>query len=47
MRQKLTKSKKGDMVEINGVTHIVKQLESKNPSSPGAMTLHKIRFNNL
>jgi elongation factor P len=39
--------KKGMIVDINGVPHIVKQLESKSPSSRGAATLYKIRFNNL
>ena len=35
------------IVEIDGVPHIVKQVESKSPSSRGAATLYKIRFNNL
>jgi len=35
------------IVEIDGVPHIVKQLEAKSPSSRGAATLYKIRFNNL
>ena len=39
--------KKGMVVDLNGVPHIVKQLESKSPSSRGAATLYKIRFNNL
>lgn len=39
--------KKGMIIDINGVPHIVKQLESKSPSSRGAATLYKVRFNNL
>jgi elongation factor P len=39
--------KKGDVVEIDGTPHVVKQLEARNPSSRGASTLYKIRFNNL
>lgn len=39
--------KKGDVVEIDGVPHVVKQLEARSPSSRGASTLYKIRFNNL
>ena len=39
--------KKGMVVDIGGVPHIVKQLESKSPSSRGAATLYKVRFNNL
>lgn len=39
--------KRGMIVEINGAPHIVKQLEAKSPSSRGAATLYKVRFNNL
>jgi elongation factor P len=35
------------VIEIDGVPHIVKHLETKSPSSRGASTLYKIRFNNL
>lgn len=35
------------VVEVNGVPHVVKQIEVRNPSSRGASTLYKIRFNNL
>lgn len=35
------------VVEVNGIPHIVKQIEVRNPSSRGASTLYKIRFNNL
>jgi len=39
--------KKGMVVEINGVPHVVKQVEVRSPSSRGATTLYKVRFNNL
>jgi elongation factor P len=39
--------KKGMVVEINGIPHVVKQVEVRSPSSRGASTLYKIRFNNL
>jgi len=35
------------IIDMEGVPHIVKQLEAKSPSSRGAATLYKIRFNNL
>lgn len=44
---KASELKKGDVVEFDGVPHVVRQLESKSPSSRGAATLYKIRFNNL
>jgi len=44
---KANELKKGMIVEIDGVPHIVKQLEAKSPSSRGAATLYKVRFNNL
>ncbi|MCD2449264.1 elongation factor P-like protein YeiP [Methylicorpusculum oleiharenae] len=39
--------KKGMVVDINGVPHVVKQVEVRSPSSRGASTLYKVRFNNL
>lgn len=39
--------KRGVIVEINGAPHVVKQVETKSPSSRGAATLYKIRFTNL
>ena len=39
--------KRGDIIDINGVPHAVKLIESRSPSSRGASTLYKIRFNNL
>jgi len=44
---KASELKRGSVVEINDVPHVVKQLEAKSPSSRGASTLYKIRFNNL
>ena len=39
--------KRGMIIEINGVPHVVKIIESKSPSSRGISTLYKIRYNNL
>lgn len=39
--------KRGDVVQIEGAPHVVKQLEAKSPSARGASTLYKIRFDNL
>jgi len=44
---KASELKRGDIIEINGVPHAVKQIESRSPSSRGASTLYKIRYNNL
>lgn len=44
---KASELKKGMVVEINGAPHIIKQIDIRNPSSRGAATLYKIRFNNL
>ncbi|MEQ1529372.1 MAG: elongation factor P-like protein YeiP [Methylococcales bacterium] len=44
---KASELKRGMVVEINGVPHVVKQVDAKSPSSRGASTLYKIRFNNL
>ena len=43
---KASELKKGTVVEINGEPYIVKSLESRSPSSRGAQTIYKIRFNN-
>lgn len=39
--------KKGMIADIDGDPHIVRQVEAKSPSSRGAATLYKVRFNNL
>ncbi|MGZ8200647.1 MAG: elongation factor P-like protein EfpL [Methylosarcina sp.] len=39
--------KRGMIVEINSIPHVVKQIEVRSPSSRGASTLYKIRFNNM
>lgn len=39
--------KRGDVVEIDGAPYAVKLVDAKSPSSRGASTLYKIRFNNL
>jgi elongation factor P len=37
--------KRGDVVDINDVAYIVKEVEVRNPSARGAQTLYKFRFN--
>ncbi len=44
---KAAELKRGSIVEIAGAPHIVKKVEAKSPSSRGAATLYKIRFNNM
>ena len=44
---KASELKRGMIIDIDGIPHIVKQTESKSPSSRGAATLYKVRFNNL
>ncbi len=39
--------KRGMVVDINGAPHAVKQVDTRSPSSRGASTLYKVRFNNL
>lgn len=39
--------KSGMVVEIDGQPYAVKQVDAKSPSSRGASTLYKVRFNNL
>lgn len=39
--------KRGMVIDIDGVPHIIKQVEAKSPSSRGASTIYKVRFNNL
>ncbi|GAB6140998.1 elongation factor P-like protein YeiP [Methylosoma difficile] len=44
---KASELKRGMVVEIEGVPHVVKNVDVKSPSSRGANTLYKVRFNNL
>ncbi|MFH1156698.1 MAG: elongation factor P-like protein YeiP [Pseudomonadota bacterium] len=39
--------KKGHVVEINDEPYIVKHIDVKTPSARGAVTLYKVRFNNI
>jgi elongation factor P len=39
--------KRGAVVDINSIPHMVKQVEVRSPSSRGATTLYKVRFTNL
>ena len=44
---KANELKRGMLIDIGGIPHVVKELEAKSPSSRGAATLYKVRFNNL
>ena len=44
---KASELKRGMVVKINGVPHMVKHFDAKSPSSRGASTLYKVRFTNL
>jgi elongation factor P len=39
--------KRGVVVEINGENYLLRQVEAKSPSSRGAQTLYKMRFNHV
>ena len=39
--------KKGNVVEINNETYVVSHIDVKTPSARGAVTLYKVRFNNV
>lgn len=39
--------KKGQVVEINGDPYMVKHIDVRTPSARGAVTLYKVRFNNV
>ena len=43
---KASELKRGSVVEINGDPYIVVNIDMKAPSSRGANTLYKVRFNN-
>ena len=44
---KASEIKRGDVVFLDQAPHAVKHLETKSPSSRGAVTLYKLRFKNL
>ena len=39
--------KKGSVVAIEGAKYVVKDIQVRSPSSRGANTLYKVRFNNV
>ncbi|MCG8614936.1 MAG: elongation factor P-like protein YeiP [Desulfobacterales bacterium] len=39
--------KKGNVVDINSEPYMVKHIDVKTPSARGAVTLYKVRFNNI
>lgn len=44
---KASELKRGMVVDMDGIPHVVRQFESKSPSSRGAVTVYKVRFINL
>mgnify|MGYP001273651368 CR=1 FL=1 len=39
--------KRGDLVEFDGQSYLVKRIDTRSPSARGASTLYKIRLDNL
>jgi len=44
---KATELKRGMIIDIEGIPHIIKQIEGKSPSTRGGVTIYKVRFTNL
>jgi elongation factor P len=44
---KATELKRGMIIDIEGVPHIIKQIEGKSPSTRGGVTIYKVRYDNL
>jgi elongation factor P len=44
---KASELKRGQVIDINNAPHAVKTIDCKSPSSRGASTIYKIRYNNL
>ena len=44
---KASELKRGQVIDINDAPHAVKTIDCKSPSSRGASTIYKIRYNNL
>ena len=44
---KASELKRGMVIEIDQMPFLIKQMESRSPSSRGAATLYKVRMNNL
>src|SRR5690606_4681294 len=44
---KANELKRGDVVELNGLLLLIKEIEVNNPSARGAATLYKMRFTNV
>lgn len=39
--------KTGMVIDLDGIPHLVKQMEARSPSARGAATLYKVRFTNM
>lgn len=44
---KASELKRGDVVDLGGTPHVVREIDVRSPSSRGANTLYKVRFTNL
>lgn len=44
---KATELKRGMIIDIDGIPHIIKQIEGKSPSTRGGVTIYKVRYSNL
>jgi elongation factor P len=44
---KANELKRGMIIDIEGVPHLIRQLEGKSPSSRGGVTMYKVRYTNL
>jgi len=44
---KANELKRGLIVDIDGIPHLIKQLEAKSPSNRGGVTMYKVRYINL
>ena len=44
---RVNEMKRGDLVDYNGESCIVRKIEARNPSARGASTLYKVRFEKL
>lgn len=44
---KATELKRGMIIDINGVPHMIRQIEGKSPSTRGGVTIYKVHYVNL
>lgn len=44
---KANELKRGMIVDIDGIPHLIRQFEAKSPSNRGGVTMYKVRYTNL